>query len=382
MPNPATELMPLADAALRGGLIALMLLMAAGLVRDRFNAPAARVAAWLLLGLTVQMVSSLPLMERSGPWWWQAPMVGVSVGNAVLFWLFARALFDDAFVLRPAHGFAWLAVVALGLLFFAVVVMPQQRTLSAFPFAVAVAMRWTPIVFAVLAVAATASQWRADLVERRRRLRGFILVMGTVYTLLTSLARLASEDGRLAAWMAGLDVAWMLLIIGTLALRLLRVSASDLLPLQQQPVPPHVGDSPVSPAATAAHDIPPEAPAAPDPADDRLAAELHRVMTEERAYRQEDLSVASLAHLLGTPEYRLRRLINQRLGHRNFNAFVNAFRIEEAQRWLADPAQREAPILTLALDAGFGSIGPFNRAFKAATGMTPSEFRRQKLADS
>lgn len=33
-------------------------------------------------------------------------------------------------------------------------------------------------------------------------------------------------------------------------------------------------------------------------------------------------------------------------------------------------------MLTIALDAGFQSIGPFNRAFKADTGMTPTEYRR------
>ncbi len=37
------------------------------------------------------------------------------------------------------------------------------------------------------------------------------------------------------------------------------------------------------------------------------------------------------------------------------------------------------PILTIALDAGFGSIGPFNRAFKAHTGLTPTEYRRGHL---
>jgi len=82
------------------------------------------------------------------------------------------------------------------------------------------------------------------------------------------------------------------------------------------------------------------------------------------------------------PEYRLRRLINQRLGHRNFNAYVNGLRLDEALQVLADPGQREQPVLTIALEAGFQSIGPFNRAFKAATGLTPTEFRRQKLADS
>jgi AraC-like DNA-binding protein len=39
-------------------------------------------------------------------------------------------------------------------------------------------------------------------------------------------------------------------------------------------------------------------------------------------------------------------------------------------------------VLTIALDVGFGSIGPFNRAFKAGTGLTPTEFRQRALADS
>lgn len=64
------------------------------------------------------------------------------------------------------------------------------------------------------------------------------------------------------------------------------------------------------------------------------------------------------------------------LGFRNFNQMVNHVRIEEAQRRLADPAFDHLPILTLAYDCGFGSIGPFNRAFKAKTGMTPQAFRK------
>ena len=120
----------------------------------------------------------------------------------------------------------------------------------------------------------------------------------------------------------------------------------------------------------------------PDAAEDRFAESLQRLMAVDRAYRSEDLSIASLAARLAVPEYRLRRLINQRLGHRNFNAFVNGFRLAEAMAALADPGKRDLPILTIALTAGFQSIGPFNRAFKLATGLTPTEFRKQKLADS
>ena len=68
--------------------------------------------------------------------------------------------------------------------------------------------------------------------------------------------------------------------------------------------------------------------------------------------------------------------INQGLGHRNFNSFVNGYRIAEVKAALADPRQAEVPVLTIALDAGFNSLGPFNRAFKAETGLTPTEYRR------
>jgi len=362
-------LLPLFDAALRGALAALLLLTAWRLVHDRLDAPAARVGALLLVCLSIQAFASSPPMEHSGPWWWQAPLVGVSVGNSVLFWVFAQSLFDDEFVLRRRHVAAWLAVIALGVLFFSVVVMPAQRQLDSFALVVAIAMRWVPIVFAALAVAAAAAQWRVDLVERRRRLRVFILAMGTLYTVMTAIARLVSDDGRLSDWVAGLDTVLLLLIVGSLAARVMRVTDTELLPLPVQAQ---------RPVTASARSIVP----APDAAEAQLAAELQRVMTQQHAYRTEDLTIAGLAAQLKTPEYRLRRLINQRLGHRNFNAYVNGFRLDEACRALADPLRRELPVLTIALEAGFQSIGPFNRAFKAATGLTPTEYRQQKLADS
>ena len=102
-------------------------------------------------------------------------------------------------------------------------------------------------------------------------------------------------------------------------------------------------------------------------------------MEHDKVFREADLSIASLAAKLGSPDHRLRRLINRQLGHRNFSTFVNGYRLADAEAALADPAQAEVPILTIALDAGFGSIGPFNRAFKAQTGVTPTEYRRVRV---
>ena len=105
-----------------------------------------------------------------------------------------------------------------------------------------------------------------------------------------------------------------------------------------------------------------------------LGERILRLMTDEAVYTQTNLKVADLARRLGEAEYKVSRSIAD-LGFRNFNQMANRFRIEEARRRLADPALRRLPILTIAYDCGFGSIGPFNRAFKAETGLTPLAFR-------
>jgi AraC-like DNA-binding protein/tryptophan-rich sensory protein len=360
----------LVDAALRGTLVALLLLLAGVLWRDRPPSAGRHVAIAMALGLCVQAVASTPLLEARLTLAWRAPLIAVSVGNAALFWLFVRSLVDDGFVLRRADVAVWLAVIAFVGFNMAVVLGSGWA-----------ATRWLlglqraiPPVFAVLAAVSAGLNWRADLVERRRRLRGFVIVAGVGYAFTTVVVRARSPHGELTELAATLDVAFMLLIVAMLASQLLRLDSADLLAPEGE-----------APAALGAGAPPPAAPVPlppADPAEQRLAEALQRTMADERAYRTEDLTVAVLAARLAVPEYRLRRLINQRLGHRNFNAFVNGFRLDEARAALADPAKRELPILTIALDAGFQSIGPFNRAFKAATDMTPGEFRRKKLADS
>ena len=362
------------DAALRGMLVSLLLVLAGVLLRDRPRLPAARAGVAMCLGLCVQVISSTPLLEARLSALAQAPLVAVSVANAVLFWVFVQALFDDDFAFKPVHAAAWLGVALLS--GFNCALGPLH---PAAPVTFGL-QRAVPRLFAVLAAVAAAAHWRTDLVEARRRLRKYIVVTGVVYTLAMLVARLASPQGRLSAAVATIDVLLLLVIVLPTAWWMLRISGSDLFPSGPRAVlqAPVQADVPAAPESAG--------PPPPDPAEERLAAALHRLMAEERAYRTEDLSVASLAARLSVPEYRLRRLINQRLGHRNFNAYVNGLRLDEARAALADPQQRQSPVLTIALDAGFQSIGPFNRAFKAATGLTPTEFRREmadkKLADS
>ncbi|MEM8499432.1 MAG: helix-turn-helix transcriptional regulator [Pseudomonadota bacterium] len=112
-----------------------------------------------------------------------------------------------------------------------------------------------------------------------------------------------------------------------------------------------------------------------------LHAKLNALM-EEGAYRDSELTIGALAERIPLPEHQLRKLINSELGYRNFSAFVQTYRIAEVCQNLQNPDKARIPILTLALDAGFGSLGPFNRAFKSITGVTPTEYRDNPLIDS
>ena len=61
------------------------------------------------------------------------------------------------------------------------------------------------------------------------------------------------------------------------------------------------------------------------------------------------------------------------------DCLLREYRLREAARRLGSPDDDALPVLTIALDCGYGSIGPFNRAFKARFGVTPTRYRNQRL---
>lgn len=116
-----------------------------------------------------------------------------------------------------------------------------------------------------------------------------------------------------------------------------------------------------------------------------LIARIQAAMAAE-IWREEGLTIGALAGKLAVPEHRLRRAINQGLGFRNFSSFINGARIEAACASLTDPAKMNTTVLEIAYDVGFSSMGPFNRAFRAEIGQSPTQYRRmgrlEPFADS
>lgn len=108
--------------------------------------------------------------------------------------------------------------------------------------------------------------------------------------------------------------------------------------------------------------------------DAKLAERLLHLLREEEIHADPDLRIGDVAVRLRQPEYRVSQCISTALGFANFNRLINHYRIESAKRALADPQDRRS-ILQIAFDCGFGSVGPFNRAFKDEVGLTPRAFR-------
>jgi AraC-like DNA-binding protein len=347
---------PIIDVALRAGTTTLLLLLAVLLIREARAAPA-RLAAALALGAAAHAISAGFVAPVTV---WRAPLIALSTGNVVVLWLFTRALFDDGFALRPRHALPWAAMVALSLVD-CLLLLPDHVRLAQL---LGHALNLAALGFIALSVAQALASWPVDLVEGRRRLRLAIVVAAAAYGAINAVLQLA-WFGRAGADMAATVNAVLLAVLAVgVTLALTRIDGRDLFATPALP----------RPVADPQLDVPSDLA---DVADQKLLKALNRLIAEDRIYRHERITIGSLATRLAVPEYKLRRLINQRLGHRNFNVFLNDHRIAEVKAALADPAQAEVPVITIAMDAGFQSLGPFNRAFKAATGLTPSEYRRR-----
>lgn len=107
-----------------------------------------------------------------------------------------------------------------------------------------------------------------------------------------------------------------------------------------------------------------------------VAADLVRLMTQERLYADSRLDLQALSQRSGWPPNYISQALNQGLGQ-NFFEFTNGHRVEAARHCLAD-ADDARTILDIALACGFGSKSTFNTVFKRMTGLTPSEYRRSR----
>jgi AraC-like DNA-binding protein len=350
--------MSVLEAAIRGGAVTVLLLAATLLLRDRRQVPTRLYSALFALSVAAYVIASAPGFDGLDLRW-RIPIGLASSGTPAAFWLAAAAYFEDDFKPSLYRVLGWLGLVLLGLW-----QMLGQQPIAYF------LHHGLSLMFIVLAAWQTFIGRDADLVEGRRRFRLVLVVSTALYTAGIIVSQWLLPGSETSAPFSLINAVGLLALVFVYAAARLSVSATGQF---------------------ATSDIPAQSPSSPReirPSDSALATDaneqdaallkaLDDLMKNNKVYREEGLSIVVLSAKLSIPEYRLRRLINQKLGHRNFSAFVNSYRLSEAMAALSDPSQSSVPVLTIALDTGFGSIGPFNRAFKAHTGMTPTEYRRE-----
>ncbi len=347
------ERLVIIDSAIR--LLAIGQVLLVALVIGRGSAPRRiRIAtAALLVCSCAYLLVATPLkLPEHGPLW--AIVQLAAQATPTMLWVFAHLLFERRLD-RRAVAAAVMIVVGCWIGFG--IAGPRENQAGLWLGAL---QRGTSLLLTAHAMRIAFQERGDDLVEKRRRLRvGFVILVGIIAVMVMTIEMIYGF--RHTSALVTLPQAVTILIATMATGAALLQSDPDLLFDARAPAEP------------------PPAPSL-SPSEHVLKQKLDAVMAGG-IHRETGLTIGLLARRLGVPEHRLRALINQRLGYRNFSAFLNHHRIAEAKAMLADPAHVDLPILTIAMDLGYGSLAPFNRAFREDVGQAPSDYRRAAIIE-
>jgi AraC-like DNA-binding protein len=335
----------------------VQLVVLAGLMlRTRRRHHVARIGAMLCMSVGAFLLTSMPNAGKLlGVLLY--PLTAICSTHPVWFWLFAAALFADGFRFTRRH-LACVAGMGLAGMLYQWTLQPDWSDAVAWRVqALGLVFGGASLVFAGLAPITVFAGRRADLDERRRGARNWFVPLVTLYLAVVTVVQVTATflgQPRSAELFVLANLALIDVLVTIAVLSFVQIRVVNWLDLTD-----------------------------PAPNTDSLSRlersvleRLNRDFVPGRLYAREALTITALAELLDTQEHVLRRVINRGLGFRNFNDFLHSHRLREAAARLSDPDARRLPVLTIALESGYGSIGPFNRAFKKRFGMTPTEYRR------
>ncbi len=331
---------------------------------------------WALFCGSIAMMMARSLLGPDAGAWYAAFGLGACF-TCNGFWLVARALFRPGRPFAAPH-LAYAGTVAL------LIVLSQQHVLLVAPLGAAIdeLLALLSSTALVMALWEGLRGWRAQVGPERRLRAIFVVSYGGCVGLVMLVPAVLDPEGTAGLQAASAAAAAATILLVTQAL----VASRRRHPLPAQgagdapagEIPPHAEPQAPPTARAARH-----AASADFDADlVTLAQAMEAHMRSRRPYLQPELGLGPLAQSLGVPEYRISRAIHGPLRQRNVSAYVGAYRLDHARRLLADPACRHWSTLVVGLESGFGSLGAFHRAFKAAEGCTPGEYRATHCACS
>lgn len=101
-------------------------------------------------------------------------------------------------------------------------------------------------------------------------------------------------------------------------------------------------------------------------------------MIETKIFKDKEINLFELANLLQMPYKEMSNVINK-YAKKNFNQFVNEFRVKEAQELIKQDTFDKFNLSGIAEEVGFNSRSTFFAAFKSITGMTPIEYKKNQF---
>jgi len=269
-----------------------------------------------------------------------------------LLWLLALSLFKDDF--QPMKWPIWLKIIILLTLTWFMFFFGYLKGRGAFH----QINHIIEFLFICHTIFITLKQFPDDLVEARRNARLVTLVYTCTYLILILLLELGDSTLRDSTIFSLLNAGLILISTSFFSWHYFKGRFTD------KAITSSTEENEIGEVSTS------EIPRAFKTINEQLGQ-----LMIEGFYEETQLSIKQLANKLNTPEHQLRELINKHLGFRNFSDFLNSYRIPAACAQFEDLSNIRKPILTIALELGYGSIATFNRNFKAQKGMTPKEYR-------
>ena len=106
---------------------------------------------------------------------------------------------------------------------------------------------------------------------------------------------------------------------------------------------------------------------------------IELILTKNQIFLDENLTLSKLAKLTALNEKKLSAIINKEMNTSFYN-LINLYRIDEFKKRIVSDKYNNLTIIGIAYDCGFKSKSTFNRLFKKSTGVSPSDYKNQKIS--
>jgi AraC-like DNA-binding protein len=319
-----------------------------------------RLACLLVVCVAALALSGNPaLLSNMGAVRWLWLLLGFATG--VVYWLTAQAFFVDGFHVTKVH---WALVTAVLVLSFGVEISPSQPQNL---FSTGVAINLLTLLLVGHGISLVWFGHETDLDAARYQFRSQFAIQSAVYLLFSTgyvisrFLNLSSFEGSLK-FLSFVVLSGITAQLAVLLHRYVSESAGKKWARQLEPVAGY-RDSLTG-------------------GDAGLFDSLVELLEKRRVFIDDQLTIKALAEKLSTTPKTVRALIGGGYQFRNFDKFLNSFRVDAAKSYLGDVEEVHTALVDIAANVGFASTAALTREFSMIMGESPTEYRQRHVDEN